>query len=175
MTSRRSFIKCSNWGLGAPQTTKMKKTVLFLLPVIFFALAGCESLSKMTGTTKSSVTISAVKLVEFPSKQPSGFSWDPLGGKPDIYFTIGKGGMKRRLIENATAPVEWQLQQPFTSSNLAQPIEITFYDKDDEGLNASKDDLIGTVQFVPSSYPAFPSFVVLSGTGMVVQLNITWK
>ena len=70
-----------------------------------FVSSICDALSKMTGTTKSSVTIVAVKLVEFPSKQPNGFSWDPLCGKPDIYFTIGKGGMKRRMIENATDPV----------------------------------------------------------------------
>lgn len=110
-----------------------------------------------------------------PSKKSDGFSWDPLGGNPDIYFKIGQNDIKRIVKQNAstTEPTFWDLQRPYTINNLNQQVEIYFYDEDEMG----KDDFIGSVTFNPISHKGI-SYVTLEGGGnryMKVTLTVEWK
>lgn len=160
----------------------MKQLKLFTAIALIITMSGCEVLTNMAGTsTPTSVTITGVKLTSFPARKSDGLPWDPLGGKPDIYFTIGKDGFKRVLYENVVqgTTVTWNLQRPFTASNLNQDISFYFYDEDEQGMNISKDDLMGVAIFRPSSYllssKTPPNSVSIEGSGISIELMLSWK
>lgn len=129
----------------------------------------------------TSFVIMGVRLIDFPQRKSDGLPWDPLGGKPDIYFTIGKDGFKRIVHENVThgKPEIWKLQKPFTATSLSQDVTFYFYDEDEQGLNLSKDDFMGVALFRPSLHlPAtvnVPSTVSIKGNGITVELELIWK
>lgn len=160
----------------------MKQLQLFTAIAFIIIMSGCEALSNMAGTPKpTSVTITSVKLLNFPAKKSDGLPWDPLGGRPDIYFTIGKDGFKRILHENVAngTQLTWNLQRPFNSANLNQDIIFYFYDEDEQGLNISKDDFMGLALFRPSTYLMSssipPRTITLEGSGVSIELSLSWK
>jgi len=152
----------------------MKKLFLALAAATC-VLYGCDTLSKMATVSKTSVTITSVSLLSFPSKKSDGFNWDgPFDKKPDIYFTIGKDGFKRIVRDNVDkTPVTWSLQKTFTSNNLAQEIEILFYDED-KGVNGN-DDFMGSLKFTPGLLTTYPTSTTLKGDGLSAEVSLIWK
>lgn len=152
----------------------MKKIFFSIAIVAALSLFGCSELANLAAPSYTSVTVKAVTLLDFPSKQPNGFSWDPLGGKPDIYFMF-PDKIKRILRKDVplNTSVTWELKQSYVIQNLQSFQTLTFYDEDD-GVNVGKDDLIGQVSFNPNDYLGQASVRLLSSP-IAVQLILVWK
>ena len=150
---------------------------LFFLNIFIFALLNGQSQTKSSINTKQSVSINLVSLVEFSEKKPSGFNWDnmPFDIWPDVYLKIGKNGFKRKVYKNLLSPgISWSLQKPYVINDLDQVTEFSFFDED-AGINISKDDFMGSVQFNPNAYPSHPTRVILKQPGITVELWLRWK
>ncbi len=162
------------------------KYYLYLFGIVTL-LSGCsEVLTSMASTSAisySKVSIVSVRLDDFPPKQPSGLSWDPLGGKPDIYCTIKANEIttRREKYENTSvgSPLFWVLPKPILMNNLMIAVTVSFYDEDGD---LSNDDYMGSVVMVPatyrSTYPKYPSSVTVMSTSapyVKVTLGLRWE
>ncbi len=150
---------------------------LLFLNIFIFALLHSQAQTKTSIDTKQSVTINLVSLVEFPEKKPSGFNWDnmPFDIWPDVYLKIGKNGFKRKVYKNLlSGGISWSLQKPYVINDLSQVTELSFFDED-AGINISKDDFMGSVQFNPNDYPSHPTRVLIKEPGITVELYLSWK
>jgi hypothetical protein len=123
--------------------------------------------------TYSRVAITSIKLVRYSQKKPDGLSWDPLGGKPDIYLRIREGSgpfITKETYNNVQDGVQltWLFSQPFQMSSLSNTLTIAFYDEE-SGLNVGNDDFMGSVVFSPARYKSgtsnpYPSQITLFST-----------
>jgi hypothetical protein len=150
---------------------------LLFLNVFAFTLLHSQAQKNYSIETKQSVTINLVSLVEFPEKKPSGFNWDnmPFDIWPDVYLKIGKNGFKRKVFNNLLrGGISWSLKKPYVINDLSQVTELSFFDED-AGINISKDDFIGSVQFNPNAYPSHPTSVIIKEPGITVELYLSWK
>jgi hypothetical protein len=150
---------------------------LLFLNVFAFTLLHSQAQTNYSAETKQSVTINLVSLVEFPEKKPSGYNWDNMlfDILPDVYLKIGKNGFKRKVYNNLLrGGISWPLQKPYVINDLSQVTELSFFDED-AGINISKDDFMGSVQFNPSAYPSHPTRVIIKEPGITVELYLSWK
>jgi hypothetical protein len=161
----------------------MKKIILSIFIISIFS--SCESVlntlssNNLISKNYTSATITKVTILEFSRKQANGMPWDPLGGKPDIYFKIGEDGFKRvtkKDVELGTTP-NWILQKPFTMNNIYDETTLFFYDEDQEGLNLSNDDFMGKVTFSPQNHKGLSNVILSSTTNpqISIQLDLIWK
>jgi hypothetical protein len=163
----------------------MKKLLfLLLLPIAFSSCSEVlTSLASTPAVSYSKVSITSVRLNDFPPKQASGLSWDPLGGKPDIYCTLKIDDVVTRLQTNDNIsigdPLIWGLAKPYTITNLMSAVTIAFYDQDGD---LSNDDYMGRVVLVPAryraEYPKYPTTVTLVSQYapyVKVTLGLRWE
>lgn len=165
----------------------MRKILLIL--TISTLLSGCAEVLNTIATTPSvnytRVSITAVRLESFSSSAPNGGSWDPLGGRPDIYMTLKEGNIisKRTTFPNVYPGTQltWQLKQPLLVTNLSSAITIAFYDEE-EGLNVGNDDYMGSVIFSPylyktglNKYPSTLTLISNSSPLVKVAIELNWQ
>jgi hypothetical protein len=142
--------------------------------------SSCENVLNTLATKYyTSVTISKVTIIDFAHKKSNGLSWDPFGGRPDIYFKIGEDGFKRQIkkdVDIGTTPV-WILQSPYVMNNIYSDVNILFYDADQEGLNISGDDYMGSVNFSPMNFKGQDKVIINSTENpkINIQLDLIWN
>jgi Ca2+-dependent lipid-binding protein len=133
-------------------------------------------------TTYSRVSIKAIRLDKFSDVNTNGASWDPLGGRPDIFLKLEENDFKTRkeTFTNvfSDTPLTWRLSQPYVMNNFMSALTISFYDEDELG----QDDYMGTVVFVPAQYKAgatqYPTSVTLNSIyqpSVRVTLELQWQ
>lgn len=163
----------------------MKKFLFLLLLMMTFSSCSevLTSMASVSAVSYSKVSITSVRLDDFPPKPASGSSWDPLGGKPDIYCTLKVNDLVSRLQTNHNttlgSPLIWGLAKPYTMTNLTSAVTVAFYDEDGD---LSNDDYMGCVVLVPAkyrtTYPKYPTTVTLISQYapyVKVTLGLHWE
>lgn len=136
---------------------------------------------EITTTTKSysRVEITKITINQIPAKMTSYLPWDPLGGYPDIYYTIPSnngqlGSSQNQLIDcnPSSMPKSFFLNGNSFSANEA--ISITLYDYD-----IGSSDKIGAVSFNLNQYTtgnnAFPPQITQANNGTSLTISVKWN
>lgn len=140
--------------------------------------------------------IKNITIRNLPTHKPDGFSWDPLNGAPDVYYTIKYVKDPQAIFTssvalnlNPLANVNYSLgeQYPqinplpedvFTFNSLDKMLIISFWDKDSQGLNISQDDFMGLLVFNPKMYTyepnKYPGLVILRDGDLAIRIELEW-
>ena len=161
--------------------------IAFIIPIIFSSCTEFLTALASSSLTYNKVSITAISLDDFSSKKPDGFSWDPLGGNPDIYLAIKEANgptITKSTYNNVQrgTKITWTFSQPYLMSSLTNSLKIHFYDEEN-GLNVGSDDYMGGVLFMPSQYRTgsskpYPTSVTLFSTSspsVKVTIWLRWS
>jgi hypothetical protein len=160
-----------------------------ILGAIFKAVAQLKEHSKYK--------IKKIVIRNLPIHQSNGFTWDPLNGAPDVYFTLSTTDQPQSILfkscvaanldplTNVNHSLGEQFPQInilpqdfFTFNDMNKMLLFKFYDKDVQGLNISQDDFMGLVVFNPKIYVnepnKYPDWVLLKNENIDIKLELEW-
>ena len=125
--------------------------------------------------TPSSIEVSNLRVLAFPSVTSGGGNWDWDGG-PDVYFQVYEGQTlvydEMTFIENANSSSTNSFDFNYTLNNPTSKYTIMLMDYDP----LETDDMMGGIEFTPyHSSNEFPSVLVLEIPGYRMELNISYN
>lgn len=125
--------------------------------------------------TPSSIGISNLRVLAFPSVTNDGGNWDWDGG-PDIYFQIYEGQTlvydEMTFIENANSSSTNSFDFNYTLNNPTSRYTIILMDFDP----LETDDMMGGIEFTPyHSLNDFPSVLELEIPGYRMELSLSYN
>jgi len=88
-----------------------------------------------------------------PERNPSGQTWDTLGGSPDPYVCVSSGGMTNctTVSQDTTSPVWNELLITTEASNLTNGVVVSLLEKD---LSDDDDICTRSITIEPRHYQA---------------------
>jgi len=98
-------------------------------------------------------TIATVKVVNMPSNNTSGNSWDVLNGA-DVFYTFSDINFtifytSATYFPNVSSlPLNFILTPNYMFSNITSTMYVTLWDDDFNDIPSNADDLIGSVDFI---------------------------